>query len=431
MGYLEGQQVVVMGLGRFGGGAGAVRFLTGQGADVLVTDLADEAALASSLDTIADLVRDGVVTLRLGEHNVSDFTDADLIVANPAVPKPWENRFLRSATAAGASVTTEIGLLVHRLPHRERTIGVTGTAGKSTTASMIAHLLSEAGERVHLGGNIGGSLLERLESIQADDWVVLELSSAQLHWIEGWSPHVAVVTNLLENHVDWHGTLMHYVASKRKILGAQHAKDAALLGAGAEGWAAGEGVKRIGPWAGDITVPIPGAHNECNARQAMGVCDWLGVGNASSMASFRGLAHRMELVGEAAGVRFFNDSKSTTPEATALAIGAFTGGVRLIAGGYDKQIDLTPMLEAGRRCASVHAVGATAGALVAAGAADNQTLEAAFADAVSRAAAGDVVLLSPGCASWDQFTNYEERGDRFRKLVDQWVESRQLGSALG
>ena len=430
MGYLEGQRVVVMGLGRFGGGAGAVRFLAGQGADVLVTDLADESALAGSLERIADLVRDGTVALRLGEHNVSDFTDADLIVANPAVPKPWENRFLRSAMAAGASVTTEIGLLVHRLPNRKRTIGVTGTAGKSTTASMVAHLLGEAGERVHLGGNIGGSLLEELDDIEADDWVVLELSSAQLHWIEGWSPHVALVTNVHENHVDWHGSLMHYVASKRKILGAQHPGDAALLGTGAKGWATGEDVERIGAWEGEIPVPVPGAHNESNARQAMGVCDWLGVGDTASMSSFRGLAHRMELVGEAAGVRFFNDSKSTTPEATALAVAAFGGGVRLIAGGYDKQIDLTPMLEAGRACASVHAVGATAGELVAAGAADNGTLEAAFADAAGRAGEGDVVLLSPGCASWDQFSNYEERGNRFRKLVELWVQSRQQ-SALG
>lgn len=419
MGHLEGRRVVVMGLGRFGGGTGAVRYLAGRGADVLVTDLADESALAGSLESIGDLVRSGQVSVRLGEHNVSDFTDADLVVANPAIPKPWENRFLRSAAAAGAEVTTELGLLVQQLPSRGRTIAVTGTAGKSTTASMITHLIDVAGERVHLGGNIGGSLLGA--RIEATDWVVLEMSSAQLHWIDGWSPHVAVVTNLSENHVDWHGTLMHYAASKRKILHAQEAGDGALLGAGTEGWALAEGVERIGAHEGEIEVPLPGTHNQTNARQAAGVCAWLGVGEADGLVSFRGLAHRLEFVGAAAGVRFFNDSKSTTPEATALAVDAFKENVRLIAGGYDKQIDLAALIEAGKRCASVHAIGATAGELAGAGAAANGTLEAAFADAATRAAPGDVVLLSPGCASWDQFANYEERGACFRRLVEQWA----------
>ena len=327
MGSLDGQRAVVMGLGRFGGGAGAVRFLADEGADVLVTDLADEVALTEGLERIADLVRTGAVTLRLGEHNVSDFTDADLVVANPAVKQPWANRFIRAAQAAGATVTTEIGLLLHRLPSRERTIGVTGTAGKSTVSSMIAHVLRAGGLTAWLGGNIGGSLLDRIGEIKAEDWVVLELSSAQLHWVQGWSPHVAVVTNVAENHLDWHGSMMHYEASKREILKCQRAGDGALLGPGASGWAPAQGVVRIDEAQGDVSLSLPGAHNEANARQALGACALGRRGWARLDHDVQGpAASAWSWSAKGRGVRFFNDSKCTTPEAAALAVDAFQSG---------------------------------------------------------------------------------------------------------
>ena len=430
MGELNGKRVVVMGLGRFGGGAGATRWLVEQGADVLVTDLAGEAALGGALEAIGDLVSSGAVRLRLGEHNVSDFTDADMIIANPAVPRPWENRFLRSAEAAKVRLSTEVELLVRRLPSRDRVIGVTGTSGKSTTSAMIAHVLREAGLGVRLGGNIGGSLLGELGSIGADEWVVLELSSAQLHWINGWSPRVAVVTNLSPNHLDWHGTMMHYAASKRRLVAWQREGDAALLGPGAEGWALRPGVRRLE--AGDLggaALRVPGAHNRANAGAALAVAEAMGVEHGVAVATlegFGGLAHRLELVGEHRGVRFYNDSKCTTPEACALAIGAF-GGVRVhvIVGGYDKGVDLSGLAEAARSCASVHAIGATgaaiAGMLGDAGV-DRGTLGAAFEAAAAGAREGDVVLLSPGCASWDQFENYEQRGAAFREMVERWAQ---------
>jgi len=435
MSAYDGQRAVVMGLGRFGGGAGAARWLAEQGADVLVTDLAGADQLASGLDAIADLVRSGTVTLRLGEHNVSDFTDADLVIANPGVPRPWENRFLRAAAAAGACVTTEIGLLVHRLPARTRTIGVTGTAGKSTTVSMVAHVLRAAGHPVHLGGNIGGSLLSELGRITPDAWVVLELSSAQLHWIAGWSPHVAIVTNVASNHVDWHGTQMHYEASKRRIVASQQAGDAALLGPGAEGWALPEGVERLRPAStSGLHLRIPGDHNVDNAAMAIGACERAGVDPGfarRALADFPGLPHRLQVVAEHDGVRFVNDSKSTTPEAAALAIHAFDPArVRLIAGGYDKRIDLSPLADAARACASVHPIGATAPDLAAAtGATPCDTLDAAFAAATALACEGDVILLSPGCASWDQFANYEERGRRFEELTRAWTRRRSSSAS--
>ena len=176
----EDLRITVMGLGRFGGGSGVTRWLADQ-AWVLLTDCQTPENSKASLADLQDLIHQGRVVLRLGEHNVSDFTTADLVVANPAVPLPWNNRFLRSGKAGGP-ITTEIGLLVERL-NRRRVIGVTGSRRKSTTAAMIHHVLQRSGRRAHLGGNIGGSLLNSLDEIHTDDWIVLELSSAMLHWL--------------------------------------------------------------------------------------------------------------------------------------------------------------------------------------------------------------------------------------------------------
>jgi UDP-N-acetylmuramoylalanine--D-glutamate ligase len=438
MGEFDGKRVTVMGLGRLGGGLGVARWLAGQGADVLVTDLRSAEALAGTLRQLSDLIDAGTVTLRLGEHNASDFTTCDLVVANPAVPKPWENRFLRSAKAAAIPVTTEIELLAKRLPNRLHTIGITGTAGKSTTSAMIAHLIEQSGRRVHLGGNIGGSLLAELDRIEHDDWVVLELSSAMLHWIDRWSPRVAVLTNLRPNHLDWHGSVEHYAQSKYKIFAGQGSGDCAVM-SDASGPEMNPGVRRIvvDPAVianGDAPCPglmLPGVHNQVNAAVALRVCEAMEISGDRPMpellSSFGGLPHRLQLAGEHAGVRFYNDSKSTTPEAAAMAVNALLddpntgiGSVHLIAGGYDKGIDLGRIVEAAGRCAGLYTIGATGPVLserAGFGSHACDTLEQAFAAAVERAGAGDAVLLSPGCASWDQFDNYEQRGHEFIAMV--------------
>lgn len=410
---LAAQRVVVMGLGRFGGGAGAVRFCVNQGADVLVTDAAPPQELADSLARLKDLP----VEYRLGEHNVSDFTTADLIVANPAV-RP-DNRFLRAAAAADIPVTTEVGLLVERLPNRLRTIGVTGTAGKSTVAAMIHHVLQKLGKPAWLGGNIGGSLLDSLDRIGRDDWVVLELSSFMLDRLRaaehfgGWSPHIAAVTNIAPNHLDWHGTFEHYLAAKRVIVTHQQAGDLALLGPGVpfEG-------RTIEPPAEPIPLLLPGAHNQHNAAIALAATG----APPDALADFPGLPHRLQFVGERNGVRCYNDSKSTTPEAAQLAIDGFEPQtVHVILGGYDKGADLRSLTGLAKsRCAGVYTIGATGDAIAdAAGdlAVRCGDLDTAVRRALDAARPGQVVLLSPGCASWDQFANYEQRGDRFAQLV--------------
>lgn len=436
-----GKRVTVMGLGRFGGGVGVTRWLAGGGAQVLVTDLLDADALKESIAQIQDLIDSGAVGLRLGEHREEDFAGADVVVANPAVPKPWENRYLRAAEDAGVPITTEIRLTVERLPNRERVIGVTGTAGKSTTAAMIAHVLRKCGESVHLGGNIGGSLLGAIESMGETDWVVLEVSSAQLYWLDrggGWAPRVMCMTNIAPNHLDWHGSFEHYRASKLSFVDAMRSGDVVVCG-DALG-IKGEEVCR----AEGVEVSLPGVHNLMNGSCAVGAVmaahpalDRAGV--VGAVRSFGGLPHRLQFVGEFGGVRVFNDSKCTTPEACALAVGAFdeegecgAGRVHLICGGYDKQVDLAPMVEAAARCAGVYTIGATGQGIAeavnarAAGKAEAcGTLEAAVERAgerITRVGGGGVLLLSPGCASWDQFRHFEERGEKFIALAQGALE---------
>jgi UDP-N-acetylmuramoylalanine--D-glutamate ligase len=439
---LSGKRVTVMGLGRFGGGVGVTRYLAQQGCDVLVTDTAPQDTLTESVAQIRDLVDAGAVTLRLGEHNVGDFTTCDLVIANPAAATPWDNRFLRAAQAAGIPITTEIGLLIDRLPTRDRVIGVTGSAGKSTTAAMIAHALNALGHTAHLGGNIGGSLLTSLDKIAPNDWIVLELSSAMLHWIDGWSPHVAVITNLSENHLDWHGSMEHYTSCKAKILASQTVGDIAVLGTHAMPFETNKGVQVIGPTdqidaKQGIKMSVPGEHNVRNAVLAASAAAATGGEfdeALKAIASFPGLPHRLEFVGNFSGVRVYNDSKSTTPDACIMALEAIQNNnagespqrILLVAGGYDKGMSLESLVHRARSCAQVWTIGQTGDTLaklIGPIAHPCQTLETATKQALSQAQPGDTLLLSPACASWDQFTNYQQRGQQFIDLVKQWART--------
>ncbi len=430
---LAGQRAVVMGLGRFGGGVGVARYLARCGAKVTVTDRLDEAALRDSIEKLADLPID----LHLGGHVEKHFTDADLIVVNPAVD-PRDNPYLAAARQAGARLSSEIGLFIDAAcagPGRLRTIGVTGTAGKSTTAAMIGHILHSSrrhhrtnAPRVWVGGNIGRSLLNELDAIGHDDWIVLELSSFMLESIDDWSPHLAVVTNIAPNHLDRHGHMAAYVRAKQTILRHQRHDDRTVLGAGVHDW------RFVTPAVCvcedeplDTPLAVPGEHNRLNARLAVAACDALGVPRpvaAEALRDFAGLPHRLQLVAARDGVGFCNDSKATTPAAAMLAIDSFPAGcVHAILGGADKRVDLAALAEhAARRCAGIYTLGQTGDAIADAaghGAKVHRcgTLECAVNTAAARARRGEVVLLSPGCASWDQFDHYEQRGERFVELV--------------
>ncbi|MEM8783203.1 MAG: UDP-N-acetylmuramoyl-L-alanine--D-glutamate ligase [Planctomycetota bacterium] len=465
------RRVTVMGLGRFGGGVGVVKFLSSRGAAVTVTDTSLPEDLAASVEAVRDLPG---VSLALGEHRERDFRDAELVVANPAV-KPT-NAYLRVARDAGVPITTEIVLLVRELPNRLRTIGVTGSAGKSTTTAMIGHILRKAfGQEgdtpdpsrqtpgVWVGGNLGGSLLPAVDQIRDDDWAVLELSSFMLHYLreEKWSPHVACLTNFSPNHLDWHGREEDYYVSKFGLIEHQVSGDFVAIGEDAgvffrSVWEPEfqSGVSGIYCYAESVSQPtrLPGAHNRKNLSLAIGSVafvpqivmrfgeiDALHDSALSLIDGFSGLPHRLAYVGEWSSVpakagspdngegaaRCFNDSKSTTPEAAVLAMEAFEqGAVHAILGGYDKGSDLAEMCRvAAAHCVGVYTIGTTGDAIAdAVEAADGiatrcGTLEDAISAIRQRVRPGEVVLLSPGCASWDQFANYEERGDRFVALV--------------
>jgi UDP-N-acetylmuramoylalanine--D-glutamate ligase len=424
---LAGKRVVVMGLGRFGGGLGVTRFLHRQGADVLVTDLQPPEALAASLKALEGLA----IEYRLGEHNVADFTTADLVVVNPAV-KPADNRFIRAAKAAGVALTSEIRLLVSQLPSHQHTIGITGTAGKSTVTAMIGQLLAAAhgGEHVHVGGNLGGSLLGNLQAIGAQDWVVLELSSFMLEGLDEdqWAPHIAVVTNFADNHLDWHGDTNAYRQAKQAILRHQAAGDVAVLGPDVREWRAMGRV--IEPRMDDVpALRVPGEHNRLNAALAMAAAE-AAVGakvDRVALTAFAGLPHRLQFVCVHDGVRYFNDSKSTTPQAALLALKSFVAGkVHILLGGYDKGSDLSELARTAAISAKgIYTFGATGESIAQAAQAHGGhaqvvpcgTLDQAVLQAVRRTSSGDVVLLSPACASWDQFENFEQRGSQFVQAV--------------
>ncbi len=402
---MNGNRVTVMGLGRFGGGVGVVKWMLHQGAKVLLTDLASEQELETQLEQLRDYSN---IRYVLGEHRIEDFVNSDLVVANPAVLQPWSNQYLQAAWDSGVRVTTEIELVTSQL-NRKQIIGVTGTSGKSTTVSMIHAALQASGVRSHLGGNMGGSLLQSMNDIQENDTVILELSSAMLWWLErtgGWSPHIAIVTTVEENHIDWHGSFEEYVRCKKLIFKYQTEEDISLTQDSAASFS---------------DLRVMGKHNERNAAVAFLAA--IAVNAEANQAragiqNFCGLPHRLQEVGD----MFYNDSKSTTPQATELAINAFPDvtKVHVIVGGYDKHIDLSLLAMQASRVGGMYAIGTTAKEIVRL--ADGQvhfckTLECAVAKAKQYMQKDDVLLLSPGCASWDQFDNYEQRGEQFCELI--------------
>jgi UDP-N-acetylmuramoylalanine--D-glutamate ligase len=441
------KRVTVMGLGRFGGGVGVTRWLARNGAKVLVTDKAPADTLRDSLDEIAGLD----VELRLGEHVERDFRETELVVVSPAVPDA--SPFLQAARDARVPVTTEINLFVERCP--ARCVGVTGSVGKSTITAMIGHVLERTltDRRVWVGGNVGRSLLEDLGEMTADDLVVLELSSFQLARtpMVRWSPHVAVITNISPNHLDWHGTYEAYVAAKLAIVQFQDRnRDTVILGDDAElrrhfnaSFDDGPGVWRYGldgdtpaaqrgrqrlRWK-DVQLGVPGRHNRENAAAALTVAHVLGIeadAAGAALATFAGLPHRLQRVAVRDGVAYYNDSKSTTPEAAITAMNALDAPLLIILGGYDKNIDLTAAAErAAKRAKFAACIGQTGSRLVdavrqAGGSAELfESLAAAVAACRQRAAPGDAILLSPACASWDMFIDYRQRGEEFTHLASE------------
>ena len=454
----QGRRVTVMGLGRFGGGVAAARFLAERGARVTVTDLKSHEQLEESLVQLDDVP---IHDMCLGHHRETDFTDADLVVVNPAVlPR---NPLIQESVRAGVPLTSEISLFWQF--NRGRTVGITGSNGKSTTTGLVDSILQADGRTTWLGGNIGRSLLPVVDQIQPDDWVVLELSSFQLCSLDQLftSPEVSIITNLAPNHLDWHQSMEHYRWAKQTMLRWQTQQAIAVLNADDPDvslWNTGgqrllfgqEQTGQPGLFANgrhcvfrnaerELQLPLkdwvalPGSHNFENAMAATCAALAIGVSEASvrdGLQAFRPLPHRLEFVAEVSGRRFYNDSLATTPESARAALDAFTAPVVLLAGGYDKHVDLTEFADdIAHKTKAVALMGQTAEVLafridqVNDGSgpphAEHDSLEQAFQWATEHSEPGDIVLLSPGCASYDWFANFEERGVCFADLVHKYA----------
>jgi UDP-N-acetylmuramoylalanine--D-glutamate ligase len=458
-GTWQHKRVTIMGLGSFGGGVGLTRYLARQGARVTVTDLQSAAQLSNSLNALTSLP----IHFVLGEHREQDFVNTDVVFVNPAVP--LTSRYLEQARQHRVPLDSEINLFVREC--RGRIVGITGSVGKSTTTSLLGSILQLHDARTLVGGNIGGSLLPHLDEITPDTPVVLELSSFQLEHLawQSYSPPLAMVLNLAPNHLDRHGTMEAYQRAKEGILAYQTPADTAILnwddttvrtmasrtpgrllfysGMGAtfdEGVYsqndtviyAYKGRRTVLCHATDVT--LQGRHNLGNAAAAAAAAALFGVPPATiarGLRRFQGLPHRLERVTAKNGVEYYNDSKATTPVSTLRALEAFEQPVVLLAGGYDKGTPFDELAYAAcRKTKATIVYGATAAKLLQAfalAACQHPTgcaqviqcpdLEAALTQAVALTAPGDVVLLSPACASYDQFPHYEARGDYFRTWV--------------
>jgi len=410
---IEGSRVLVVGMEK--SGRAAFDFLHARGADVTPTDLKPHL----------------VAGFRLQSEDLFD-EFWDLIVLSPGVPADLPG--IARARSRGIGVIGEVELAAPYL--WGPTIGITGTNGKTTTTSLTGHILRTAGLPVQVGGNIGTPVIAMTETSRPDQWNVLELSSFQLETIGAFRANIGICLNVTQNHLDRHHTFEAYAAAKGNLFRSQKPGDYAVLNSDDEVcksfaaltpatpvWFSGHDIGTLMP---PSEVPIPGGHNAENVMAAAAAAQIAGVSKekiVEAVRSFKAVEHRLEFVAEIRGVRFYNDSKATSVDATMKAIDSFEGNLWVIMGGKDKGSDYTSLRD--RLHAKAHAVlligsaaekitsqldGATA--LVQAG-----TMEDAVQYAWRFVKPGDTVLLAPACSSFDQFESYEHRGRVFKELV--------------
>ena len=449
---LDGQRILVVGLAR--SGVSAAKFCARRGALVTVTDAAPRAKLEAALAQLPT-----GVGVEIGGHVLASFTGADLIVMSPGVPEIAE---LKAARAAGVEIIAEIELAYRCLDPRANLIAITGTNGKSTTTSLTGAICEATGTPTFIGGNLGTPLIEAVDG-PADvpgGFVVAEVAGFQLETCTSFRPRVAAGLNITEDHLDRYGTMDVYAGMKNRVFGWQTPEDHAIANAEDPRVVAGVEASRAQHWAFSSArtlnrgawlspdrkqllldigagvesyatdpLAIVGTHNLENAMASALLARLAGAtpdAVRAAFASFRPLAHRMELVADHEDVRYYDDSKGTNVGAVAAALDGFPRKVVLIAGGRDKGGDYTPMIRALERCArAVVLIGEARPiieqALAAAGVTFPVIAGGDMFDALrqARAAAqpGDAVVLSPACSSYDMFKNFEHRGAVFREAV--------------
>ena len=442
---LSGTRALVVGMKK--SGMAMAEFLSRHGAGVRATDLKPLAELGDARELLARL------HIPFEQQSPAVFEECDLIALSPDVP--WDLAPLAAARARGVRVTGEVELAAPFL--KGRTIGITGSNGKTTTTSLIGHILRQAGLPVQVGGNIGTPVTAMLETSRDDSWNVLELSSFQLESIVEFRAHVGLALNVTQNHLDRHHTFENYAAAKGRLFETQRPGDFAVLNADDPICVAYAGRttatvqwfssrRKVTPGAslcnGKLVldgkllmdageIPIRGRHNVENVLAAAIASARAGVSPqqiAAAVRTFHAVEHRLEFVRKVGGIDFYNDSKATSVDATLKALEAFPGGLWVILGGKDKGLDYASLRKP--LAAKAHAVlliGAAAGKIEgqlrgAVPLVHAQTLDGAIAYGYRNGHAGDTVLLAPACASFDQFRSYEHRGEVFKQIVNQLQE---------
>jgi UDP-N-acetylmuramoylalanine--D-glutamate ligase len=436
----KGKKITVMGLGLLGRGLGDTLFLVRCGARVTVTDLKPADQLAPSLKKLEGLP----VTFHLGGHDEADFVNADMILRNADVPR--SSKFLKMALEHGVPVEMDESLFCKNFPGE--VVGITGTRGKTTTTTLVHKMLSEAKPRVFLAGNIlGHATLPLLDRAGKDATVVLELSSWQLQGFHDaeLSPHAAIFTNIYEDHLNRYASMDDYVHDKKAIFLYQQAGDFCVFNGDQARTAelageapAGKSFFHVEDVPQSWNIRLPGRHNRENIAAAICLARKMQVPEQavrSTVEGFAGVEHRLQWLGEKNGVGFINDATSTTPVAGCAALDSTEGKrILLIAGGSDKKLDLRPfaaaavsrsfriaLLEGDATETLYRNIAEAGGAQKVVGRFGN--LENAVRRLLEEAELGDVVLLSPACASFGMFRNEFHRGETFIRIVREIIDN--------
>ena len=442
---LKNKRVLVVGLGR--SGAASAFFLRDQGAKVTVSDEKSEAQLQNEIAALLDRG----ISIETGRHGERTFRDQDLIVVSPGVPSDQPQ--IQLARTMGIPVIGEVELAFRVL--QGKVAAITGSNGKTTTTTLVGEILAKSGKKTLVGGNIGTPVISLAGKSTPDTLTVLEISSFQLETIEQFRPWIAAILNITPDHLDRHHTFQAYVDAKARIFENQQAGDFAVLNADdAACQALKNKVKAQLYWfsrkhevegaylKGDKIVfrrdgqeqavlnrsdiQLKGAHNLENVLAAVVMGMLAGCAPEQiqkAVAEFRAVEHRLELVTTVNGVAFYNDSKATNVDATVKALESFPGNIHIILGGKDKGSDYTALNALLReRAKRAYLIGAAAEKIAsqiqgATPLTRSGTLERAVRQAFEAAKPGDIVLLAPACASFDQFENYEQRGRIFKELA--------------
>ncbi len=443
--FLKNKKITVMGLGINQGGLGTAKFLAKNKAQVLVTDLKNRKELLESINKLKGLK----IKYVLGKHRKQDFINKDMIIQNPAVP--CNSKYLKIARAHNISIETDIGLFLKICPS-QKIIAVAGTKGKSTVSALIYQILKKAKKDVILAGNIGISILEVLPKINPKTIVVLEISSWQLEGVQKYyfRPWISVLTNLLPDHLDHYSNFRNYIRAEKLIFKHQNKKSFLVLNYDNKItrncvkkcqakiiWFSLKKVQKNSNSKKFLNVfKIPGDHNKGNVLAAITAVKLAGLGERDiikGIENFKGLSHRLEFISQLEGIKFYNDSAATTPEACLAALNSFNTPIFLILGGRDKNLNFeklikfiiqssyikkiillihpnysasTKMLKVFKKLQKIDKV------------IQASNIKQAIKQAYKKALKGDIILLSPAAASFGMFKNEFDRGEKFIKAVN-------------